>query len=128
MTILGVLYWKGGTGSEKIERYTSYEPLVCAAGSRAVLDFLPNSGTIPPHSSQNITATFAPEAEGPINCNAAFVVRRKAARLGLNVKGEGAATRVRLEMEVGGQTVELSRDTPNDIDFGQVTYAARPRP
>jgi hypothetical protein len=89
-------------------------------GQKATLAISPTSGTIPPHSGQTVHLTFAPESEGPINCNLIFKIRGKSAPLAINVKGGGSAIRARLEAELGGRSLELSQTAVNDVDFGQV--------
>ena len=55
------------------------------------------------------------------NFNVICLVRKKPSKLTLNVKGEGYAVHDSLQIEgADGRLVELSPDTPNHLDFGQV--------
>eukprot|EP00884_Botryococcus_braunii_P008669 jgi/Botrbrau1/17803/Bobra.0127s0052.1 len=93
-------------------------------GQKATLAVSPTSGTIPPHSGQAVHLTFAPESDGPINCNLIFKIRGKSEPLPINVKGGGSAIRARLEAELGGRALELSHTAINDVDFGQILAGA----
>lgn len=65
--------------------------------------------------------TFAPTAAISSNFNVVCLVKKKPSKLTLNVKGEGYAVHDSLQIEgADGRLVEVSADTPNQLDFGQV--------
>ncbi len=64
-----------------------------------MLQFEPSSGTVPANGRAAIVATFSPRQERPLNTNVACVVKKKPARLGLNIKGEGYAIHAALQVQ-----------------------------
>lgn len=92
-----------------------------AAGRQPILTFEPSSGTVPARGQLTLAVTFAPTTTTTSNYNVVCLVKKKPSKLTLNVKGEGYAVHDSLHMEsVDGHLVELSPDTPNNLDFGQV--------
>lgn len=68
-----------------------------------------------------LVATFAPQAEQPINYNVIVRVRNKPTPLQFNVKGEGYALSPSLLLELqDDSSLELSSSGVNTVDFGQV--------
>eukprot|EP00898_Chlorokybus_atmophyticus_P005824 jgi/Chlat1/6242/Chrsp44S05765 len=86
-----------------------------------LLTFSPSSGTVPPNSSLPIEVLFAPAHERAFNFNVTCAVRKKPAKLSLNIKGEGYAIHDSLVVEMAdGQAVQLGSASVNQLDFGQV--------
>lgn len=91
------------------------------AGRQPILTFEPSSGTVPARGQLTLAVTFAPTTTTTSNYNVVCLVKKKPSKLTLNVKGEGYAVHDSLHMEsADGHLVELSHDTPNHLDFGQV--------
>lgn len=89
-----------------------------------MLAFEPSSGTIPAGSQLALAVTFAPTLAASTNFNVVCLVKKKPTKLTLNVKGEGYAVHDSLHIQgADGRLMELSHDTPNNLDFGQVHYA-----
>ena len=83
----------------------------------------PSSGTVPPEGRTAIEVTFTPTEEKAQNYNIPCVVKRKATKLSLNIKGEGYAIHPRLELlEEGEQPTDLTskRGELNYLDLGQL--------
>lgn len=74
-----------------------------------------------PLTQVELVATFAPQAERPINYNVLVRIRNKPTPLQLNVKGEGYALSPSLLLELpDDSSLELSSSGVNTVDFGQV--------
>ena len=99
---------------------------VAASGRPPVVDFSPSTGVVPPNSRLEITCTFQPELEKPVNYNVVCDVKKKPSRLHINIKGEGYVLQNSLQAEnPGGKPLELSAEAPNALDFGQVLVNER---
>ena len=85
-----------------------------------VVKMTPHEGTVPPEGEQTITVEFTPRLEKNYNYNAVCLVKKKATRLALNIKGEGFDNHasVTIEDERGPVQVLPAEQTP--IDFGEV--------
>lgn len=89
-----------------------------------MLTFEPSSGTVPAKGQLALAVTFAPTVTATSNFNVVCLIKKKPSKLTLNVKGEGYAVHDSLQIEgADGRLVELSSDTPNHLDFGQVCCA-----
>jgi len=84
---------EGIPSSFQIDRST-YDPP--ADPSKQVLIVSPTHATIPPHSQIPIEVTLRPMAEQSYNFNVHFIIKRKASRLAVNIKGEGYALRTNI--------------------------------
>ena len=93
------------------------------AGRPPVLTFEPSSGTVPAQGQLALAVTFAPSSAAPVNFNIMCTIKKKPIPLSLNVKGEGYAVHDSLQLQqADGHLVDLSADTPNYLDFGQVGH------
>ena len=91
------------------------------AGRQPVLTFEPSNGTVPARGQLALAVTFAPTVTATSNFNVVCLIKKKPSKLTLNVKGEGYAVHDSLHIEgADGCLAELSPDTPNHLDFGQV--------
>jgi hydrocephalus-inducing protein len=93
--------------------------------STPLVHFEPSAGTLAPDSRLPVTVTYVPAEEKPVNMNVVCLVKRKAVKLTLNVKGEGYAVHDSLQMagRDGAGPIELApvgRGAPNFIEYGQV--------
>ncbi|KAG2489301.1 hypothetical protein HYH03_012133 [Edaphochlamys debaryana] len=106
--------------------YDATDDLIKATGLRPVVELEPSSGSVPPHSSVQVSATFTPRLERDVNYNVLCVVKNKPTRLTLNIKGEGTAIHEALQLEnPDGTTVALAPRQANSLDFGQVLVNER---
>ena len=79
---------------------------------------------MPARGQLALAVTFAPTVAATSNFNVLCLIKKKPSKLTLNVKGEGYAVHDGLQIEgADGRSVELSPDTPNHLDFGQVCCA-----
>lgn len=102
-------------------------------GKKPLLEIVPSSGLVPPRGRVAITVYLSPNEEKLYNFNIDCQVRRKPARLNLNLKGEGFAVHSRLAVAEflegdGGAKVAseidvrdlVARPSLNNVDFGTV--------
>ena len=82
--------------------------------------FEPSSGTVPAQGQLALAVTFAPTSAAPTNFNVMCTIKKKPTQLSLNVKGEGYAVHDSLQIQGADGLVDLSSDSPNYLDFGQV--------
>lgn len=102
--------------------YDASDQQLASTGQRAVVEFEPSSGTIPPQGSITLQATFSPHEERSYNYNVMCKVAKKPTRLTLNVKGEGYAIHESLVLEsLDGSSTPLAPRSVNLVDFGQVS-------
>jgi hypothetical protein len=80
-----------------------------ATVSRPVLEISPMSALLPAYGRVPIEITFCPQEERQHNFNLSCTVRKKPAKLNLNIKGEGFAVHARLMLE--GATSNTTSDT-----------------
>ena len=85
-----------------------------------VVKITPSQGTIPPEGEQTITVEFTPRTERSYNYNAVCLVKKKATRLALNIKGEGFDNHASITMEDERGTTEVLPGGLTAIDFGEV--------
>ena len=86
-----------------------------------MLMFEPSSGTVPAQGQLALAVTFSPISATPTNFNVMCTIKKKPTQLSLNVKGEGYAVHDSLQIQgADGRLVDLSSDSPNHLDFGQV--------
>jgi hydrocephalus-inducing protein len=100
------------------------------AGRRPVLEVSPVAGLIPARGRCPVTVTLCPDEEKAYNFNIAVTVRRKPAKLNLNLKGEGylihSKVLVAKASEKGGEAGDaearelMMKPAGNVIDFGAV--------
>ncbi|CAM9276269.1 unnamed protein product, partial [Ectocarpus fasciculatus] len=70
--------------------------------SGPIVNIVPKSGIVAPHSKAAIEFLFKPQEEVLYNFNIFCDVKRKPLKLSLNVKGEGYAVHPRIQMENAG--------------------------
>lgn len=91
-----------------------------------MLMFEPSSGTVPAQGQLALAVTFAPTSATPTNFNVMCTIKKKPTQLSLNVKGEGYAVHDSLQIQgADGRLVDLSSDSPNHLDFGQVCFCTQ---
>nr|CCA18905.1 PREDICTED: similar to hydrocephalus inducing putati [Albugo laibachii Nc14] len=104
------------------------------------LGIYPLSGTIPPNGKAQVDVQFMPKEEKSYNFNLICIIRRKPARLSLNIKGEGfdiheslLVYKVSSEAEkridssdenVSHEGIKITPKTLHVIDFGTVQLNA----
>jgi P pilus assembly chaperone PapD len=110
--------------SEKVPFAFHFERASFASGglgSNSVMDILPASGTISPHSTLPVEITFAPTLEKQFNFNVELAIKSKSRPLVLNLKGEGYIIHDSVLLEdSNGRLIELSSHSTTRVDFGQV--------
>ena len=94
---------------------SSYD-IAHVTGEPASLALHPTQGAIPPNGALPIEITFSPEEEREYNFNLICQVKRKPAKLSLNVKGEGYA--IHDGITCGDVPLTLGSKSPNLVDFG----------
>ena len=96
---------------------------------RPAIDIQPSAGTIGPNSSLSLSIRFQPTMEREYNLNVGINVKKKSAKLSLNIKGVGYAVKsdVVLSEKVRGvdgsvqiSTRTLSPSLLSTLDFGAV--------
>ena len=86
----------------------------------SVVKITPSSGTVAPEGEQIISVEFTPRLEKNYNYNAVCLVKKKATRLALNIKGEGFDNHASITMEDERGSVQVQPGGPTAIDFGEV--------
>jgi hydrocephalus-inducing protein len=85
-----------------------------------VVKITPEEGTVPPEGEQTITVEFTPRLEKNYNYNAVCLVKKKATRLALNIKGEGFDNHVSITMDDERGSVQVLPGGATPVDFGEV--------
>ncbi|CCI45136.1 unnamed protein product [Albugo candida] len=84
------------------------------SGDISSLGIYPLSGTIPPNGKAQVDVQFVPKEEKSYNFNLICIIKRKPARLSLNVKGEGFDVHESLLIYKVQTEAGKINDAPND--------------